>query len=203
MSSMTDPDALQPFIRTCQIIVGALVMGVLVFLVITLFLTQVVMNPAPAPGEVAGVPAMPAPGGSSLPVITLVAVAMGVMNLALSFVVPKLTVTQGRRKIAQEKPDSVAKTDLNPSGPKQLYPAGYTGKLAQLYQTQLIIGSALLEAAAFFATVAYLVERSPIALLTALVLLGVLITRFPSSNQVNNWLDRQLELLQDERQSAV
>ena len=36
MSDMTDPDALEPFTRTCQIIVGALIMGVVIFLVIVI-----------------------------------------------------------------------------------------------------------------------------------------------------------------------
>ncbi len=192
MSNMTDPDALRPLVRICQIIIAALIAGVLFFLTVTLFITQAIMPPpAPVGGMAAG-------GGSlPLPLITLIAVAMAVINLAMSFVVPKLVVDQGRRKIAGEGPDAVMKTD--PSGPKQLYPAGYTDKLAELYQTQLIIGAALLEGAAFFAVIAYLLERSPIALLTALVLLGVMFTRFPTGDRVNNWLDQQLSMLQEER----
>jgi hypothetical protein len=55
MSDMTDPDALQPIIRTCQIIVGALIMGVMTFLAIVLFAIPPLLNPAPAfPGEGAG-----------------------------------------------------------------------------------------------------------------------------------------------------
>ena len=192
MSNMTDPDALRPLVRICQIIIAALIAGVLFFLTVTLFITHVIMPPAaPVGGMAAG-------GGSlPLPLITLIAVAMAVINLAMSFVVPKLVVDQGRRKIAGEGPDAVMKTD--PSSPKQLYPAGYTDKLAALYQTQLIIGAALLEGAAFFAVIAYLLERSPIALLTALVLLGVMFTRFPTGDRVNNWLDQQLSMLQEER----
>jgi len=97
-----------------------------------------------------------------------------------------------------------------PSEPKQLYPASYTGKLAPIYQTQLIIGAAMLEGAAFFATIAYMfatiaymVERNPLALATAIALLGALVARFPTSDRVNAWLDRQLGLLQEERQSAI
>ncbi len=200
MSNMTDPDALRPLVRTCQIIIGALIAGVFFFLLITLFITHVMMPPAaPVGGMAVGAGAIPAPGGGSLPLplISLIAVAFGIMNLAMSFVVPKLVVDQGRRKVALAGPDAVTQSD--PSGPKQLYPAGYTGKLAALYQTQLIIGAALLEGAAFFAVIAYLLERSPIALLTALVLLGVMFTRFPTGDRVNNWLDQQLSLLQEER----
>ncbi|MGA2703274.1 MAG: hypothetical protein ABSH35_19540 [Isosphaeraceae bacterium] len=202
MSDMTDPDALQPIIRTCQIIVGAMIMGVATFLAIALFVTQVAVNPAPAPpGGGAGGAAIAAPGDSSLPVITYLAVASGLIVLVLSFVVPKINIARARRQIALAGP--IATTEGVPPEPKQLYPAGYTGKLAQLYQTQLIIGAAMLEGAAFFATIAYMLERNPIALATAIVLLGALVARFPTSDRVNAWLDRQLGLLQEERQSAI
>ena len=202
MSDMTDPDALQPIIRTCQIIVGAMIMGVATFLAIALFVTQVAVNPAPAPpGGGAGGAAIAAPGDSSLPVITYLAVASGLIVLVLSFVVPKINIARARRQIALAGP--IATTEGVPPEPKQLYPAGFTGKLAQLYQTQLIIGAAMLEGAAFFATIAYMLERNPIALATAIVLLGALVARFPTSDRVNAWLDRQLGLLQEERQSAI
>jgi len=202
MSDMTDPDALQPIIRTCQIIVGALIVGVMTFLAIVLFAIPPLLNPAPAfPGEGAGGAAIAAPGNSSLPVISYLAVAVGLMDLVLSFVVPRMNADRARRQMALEGPTAITKG--GPSEPKQLYPAGYTGKLAQLYQTQLIIGSALLEGAAFFATIAYMLERNPLALATAIVLLGTLAARFPTSDRVNAWLDRQLGLLQEERQSAI
>ena len=154
MSDMTDLDALQPIIRTCQTIVGAMIMGVATFLAIALFVTQVAVNPAPAPpGGGAGGAAIAAPGDSSLSVITYLAVASGLIVLVLSFVVPKINIARARRQIALAGP--IATTEGVPSEPKQLYPASYTGKLAQLYQTQLIIGSAMLEGAAFFATIAY------------------------------------------------
>jgi hypothetical protein len=162
MSDMTDPDALQPIIRTCQIIVGALIMGVMTFLAIVLFAIPPLLNPAPAfPGEGAGGAAIAAPGNSSLSVISYLAVAVGLMDLVLSFVVPRMNADRARRQMALEGPTAITKG--GPSEPKQLYPAGYTGKLAQLYQTQLIIGSALLEGAAFFATIAYMLERNPLA----------------------------------------
>jgi hypothetical protein len=178
MSDMTDSDALQPITRTCQIIVGALIMGVVIFLAIVLLVTPV------------GGAAIAAPGDSSLPVITYVAVALGLIDLVLSFVVPKINVARTRRQIALEKP-------------KQLYPAGDTGKLAQLYQTQLITGAALLEGGAFFAAIAYMLERNPMALAATLVLLCDLVARFPTADRINAWLDRQLGLLQEERQSGL
>ena len=47
---MTDPDALQPITRTCQIIIVALIMGVVRFLAIVLLVIPARGNPvAPAP----------------------------------------------------------------------------------------------------------------------------------------------------------
>src|SRR5208337_4483998 len=156
MSDMTDPDALQPIIRTCQIIVGALIMGVVTFLAIALFVTQVGVNPAQAlPGEGAGGAAIAAAGNSSLPVITYLAVAVGLMDLVLSFVVPKMNADRARRQMALEGPSAITKG--GPTEPKHLNPAGYTGKLALIYQTQLIIFAGMREGAAFFATIAYMV----------------------------------------------
>jgi hypothetical protein len=108
-----------------------------------------------------------------------------------------MNANQARRQMALEGPTAITK-DV-PSEPKQLYPAGYTGKLAPLYQTQLIIGAAILESGAFFAAIAYMVERNPLALATAIVLLGALAARFPTADRINAWLDRQLGLLQEER----
>jgi hypothetical protein len=48
-----------------------------------------------------------------------------------------------------------------------------------------------------------MLERHPVALGTAIVLLGALIARFPTADRVGAWLDRQLGLLQAERQSSV
>ena len=75
--------------------------------------------------------------------------------------------------------------------------------LAQLYQTQLIVGAALLEGAAFFAGIAFMLERDPIAAGMALVLLAVLAARFPTRDRIEAWLEQQLGLLQEERQSTL
>jgi len=110
MSDMTDSDALQPTIRTCQIIVGAMITGVVTFLAFTLFVTQVAVNPTPAlPGEGAGGAAIAAPGDSTLPVITYLAVASGLIVLVLSFVVPKMNAARARRQMALEGPTAITK----------------------------------------------------------------------------------------------
>jgi hypothetical protein len=199
MSNMTDPDGIEPITRTCQIIVGALIMGVLTFLAVVLLLNVYAALPAPAQGgQGAGGAALPGPGGGSLPLITALAVVLGIGGLVMSFVVPGVFVTNARRQIAKGTPP--ATTTRQPSQPAQVYPAGDTGKLLQIYPTQLIIGAALNEGMAFFASIAYMLEGNPIALGTAVVLLGGLVARFPTVDRVNAWLDQQLSKLQIERQ---
>ena len=204
MSDMTDPTDIGPITRTCQIIVGALTMGVLTFLAIVLFLNVYGAGPGPVQGGqgigVVGA-GLPLPGGGTLPLFTALAVILGIGGLAMSFTVPRMFVATSRRMIARETPP--ATTPRKPSEPAQVYPAGDTGKLLPLFTMQLILGAAINEGMAFFAAIAYMLERHPVALGTAIVLLGGLIARFPTADRVNAWLDQQLEQLQIERQSAL
>ena len=190
MSSMTDSDALVPFIRVCQIIVGALIMGVVMFLVMVVLVIPRFDGGAPVKAEVAG--AADVGPATALPIITYVALAMGASVLVLSFLIPQVSVSQARRQIAKgtaPKPGRTAEED--------------TASLLPIYQTQLIIGAALLEGGAFFATVAYMLERRPMALAAAGVLLGVLVTRFPTIDRLRGWMDRQTEIPLEERQTLV
>ena len=73
-------------------------------------------------------------------------------------------------------------------------PSGLCG----VYLNQLIIGAAINEGAAFFAGVAYLLERNPIALAVALVLIAGVIARFPTANRVERWIEQQQEKLRED-----
>jgi hypothetical protein len=202
MSDMTDPDGVEPITRTCQIIVVALAMGVLTFLAIVVLLDVGPGNPAPGQGgQGIGGASLPLPGGGSLPLMTALAVVLGIIGLVMSFTVPRVFVAGVRRTIAREAPPRT--TAAKASEPAQVYPAGDTGRLLPVYQTQLIMGAAINEGMAFFAAIAYMLERHPIALGTAIVLLGGLVARFPTADRVNAWLDRELSLLQAERQSVL
>jgi hypothetical protein len=199
MSEMNDPDVLEPITRTCQIIVSALIMGVVSFLIIVIFMVPTAINPGPAPAAGGpGAPNMPALAGPGVPLLTYLAVGMGVAGLVLSFIIPSVIVTSARRKIAKGTWTPTAISDSTQTA--KLYPAGDTGKLAFVYQTQLIIGSALCEGMAFFATIAYMLERNPLALGMALILLAGLAIRIPTRNRVNAWIDQQQSMLQSERQ---
>jgi hypothetical protein len=190
MSQVTGTSKLTAIIRTCQILVASLISGVVFFLVLV---TLVIPSPIGFARGPAGEGGEAAPAGAvvvPLAILTYLAIGLGLLVLALSFVVPKLNVDQARRKTAtatSEKPDLVADTL----------------KMAEIYQTQLIIGEALLDGGAFFAAITYMVNGNPISLLTAIILLAVMATRFPIPHRVRAWIDTQLGRLQDDRLSAV
>ncbi len=72
-----------------------------------------------------------------------------------------------------------------------------------VYQTQLIIASALNEGPAFFAGVAYLIGKDTIALGVGVLLIAVLASRFPTRDRVARWIDEQQEKLILDKQAAV
>jgi hypothetical protein len=74
--------------------------------------------------------------------------------------------------------------------------------LAVVYQTQLIIGAAIDEGAAFFAGIAYLIGKNSIALGAAILLLAGLLARFPTRERVARWIEHQREKLILERSEA-
>jgi hypothetical protein len=190
--SGSDPGELEPVARTLQIIVAAMIMGVLAFLaVVVLLVPQAVVPQGPAGAEAA-----PNRLGG-MQVITLTALFMGATGLVLSYMVPILVVARGRSQIAREKqvPGGLAE----PSPTSQ---ASDAGRLLGLYQNQLIMGSALAEGGAFFAAMAYMLERHPAALGVAVVLVGALIARIPTRDRLTAWLDQQLALVQEERQAG-
>jgi hypothetical protein len=193
-----DPEAVEPVVRTLQIIVASLAMGVVMFLVIVaLFIPRIVPAQGPpgggAPLEVFGKQIQ----GGGMQVITLAAIALGVSSLAMSYVIPGMLVAQGRRQIARERTITGEPAKLSPTAQ-----ASDAGRLLGLYQNHLIVGAALAEGGAFFAGIAYMLERHSLALLVALVLIGAILTRFPTRDRLAAWLDRQLALVQEERQAG-
>ncbi len=213
MSTIGDQDFIAGFTTRCQIIVGALITGVVVFLGIATFLAQ--QQPAAArPGAgamavaVQGKPAdaklndRPNAGQDVASILTWLAVGLAAVMMPMSFVVPGLIAQQNRRAIAAGTWSVITRgrPAMEVSNEPPLTDAG---KLAIVYQTQLIIGSAMNEGVAFFAAIAYLVGRDPIALGLAILLLGGLIARFPTRDRVASWIDRQEEQLILDRQAVI
>jgi hypothetical protein len=139
-------------------------------------------------------------------ILTWVAVAFAAVGLPLSVLIPRRITDQNRRSIAAGTwvPPSGANRQA-PGTPSPIGPAApesVPGKLASVYMTQFILGAALNEGPAFFASIAYMIGSRPVALGVALLLLGALIVRFPTRPRIASWIEGQQELLVQDRQAA-
>jgi len=197
MSTISDQDTINQVTHVSQVILGTLIAGVLVFLGIAVMIDLGPNRPmVVGAGANAGAPA----GGQFAPTgpfITDTAVVFAAVLLPLSFVLPNLITARNRRAIA-----SGAALSSGPSG-KAVSATGPQAaqtefsKLTMLYGTQLIVGAALNEGLAFFASLAYLIEKNPIALGLALLLVAGLVVRFPTSSRIQRWTEQQREKLRE------
>jgi hypothetical protein len=171
MVSPSGQAIIAPVVRVGQIIVAALVGGVLIFLVVALALGR-------APANLAGAP-------PKLILTYYVAPVVVGTNLILAFVLPGQMVARVRRQLARDAESIKPDEDLQP--------------LLAAYQTQMIVGAALCESAAFFASICYLVEGAMIAIPVALLALALVAFHFPTARRVEQWVDLQRELIEAER----
>jgi hypothetical protein len=159
-------------VRTSQIIVAALAMGVVTFAVVVVF----------------GISGGAAVKGNLL---TLLAVVFAGAAVVLGLVIPQLITAANRRRIL---------AGTWPSSPNQgPVPDSDAGKLALTYVTKMIVGAALFEGGCFFALTAYMIEGQPLSLGAAAALLLCLLAHFPTLARVEAWIEEQLRRLEDER----
>lgn len=176
---MTNPDSFDPGIpttRTLQIIIAALVGGLLVFLLISLLIQS---GAKPAPN------APPPDANPALPILTILPLGYTAIAVALSFVIPRQFVKVRLNALAKNKP-------ADRRAPRDGVPA-----LQQVYANQLIISAALIEGAGLFCLVGYLIEGNPIVLGAALILIGLVALKFPRQPVVEQWIDDRLRTLND------
>jgi hypothetical protein len=197
MSTDGDDAVIGKYARQGRIIIVALVAGVTIFLGVAI---SVDLKPRAVAGAGAGRGGPPAaqPAADVDRLITPLAVGFAALALPHSFLVPGMITNQNRRAIATGKaapaPNLNLGADIDQSD---------TGRLAGIYMTQLIVGAAQAEGAAFFAGVAYLLGKEPIALGAAIVMVAAILVRFPTDQRVAQWIDRQQELLLMERQAPL
>ncbi len=165
---------------TLQIIVGALAGGVLMFLVIVIFLVS--QNPPVA--------------NPTTPIITYSAYGMAFASIIASLVVPGLVSGRARQSLVD---GDVSQWGLVKNLPNAAE-LGDVAPLAAIYQTRTIIGAALLEGAAFFACVAYLLEHQQLVLVVAGALLLMIARHFTTASGLESWIDNELATIQQMRQ---
>lgn len=168
MSDAQTPPDMGPRLQTLRILHGALCAGVAVFLVIVLVL------------RLAGGMNKPPP----IPLITYVAAAFTLIMLMVSFALPTMMEANWRRQLA---PGKSPFTGAQGAG----MPADPFSRWAGLYQTRLIVRMALLEGAAFFALIAYLLEGQPLSLGLAGGLLFAMLGLFPTRAGIEAWVETQ------------
>jgi hypothetical protein len=183
--AMSSLDPLLPQrLRVMQVLAGSLIAGPLMLLGIVLFLVH-------TEGKGLGEPAE-----GALPLISLLSLAMLLLNAPLAFYLPGLHVRKALDKLASQAPNTfvVPPGERGPGGP-----ISDAGLLLASRQTSLIISMALFEAAAFFGSVAYLLEARPLALAVSGAAIALLLLLFPTEGRVSAWLDQQLGALADLR----
>ena len=107
----------------------------------------------------------------SSPMLGLMGAGMAVMAVVMRFIVPTIIVNGAKARL------------------KETADADLMTQLAGLYQTKLIVGMAVIEGAAFFNLIAYLMEMQFWSYGVVAFLLGVMVISFPSQGQFENWAE--------------
>ncbi len=190
-----ESDALSPQNRILQIIAGALVFGLVMFLSIVLLITKFHLftpdarppRPAPAPN---------AQVGNVLPVISVVAFVMAAITLPLSLVVPGIVAESACKQIADGTWEPGQGRGAPPINTKSL---SDVMKLAMVNQMRTIIALALVQSAGFFAVIAYLLEGKLYVLGLAVFLIVLQVLRFPTRGKIESWIDDRLGRIEELR----
>ncbi len=180
MSTGSWRDHAEAAVRTPQIVVIGLVVGCGFFMGIAISMNM----------QQGGLGAAQGDGNPLLPYIAL---AFAVSAVAARVMVVPVVVGPLRRKIVQgtwpppngrpQQPSLVAMAEADEEA----------GKLAMLFLTKTIIAGAIIEGAAFFLLIAYLIEGSFMALGVAVAMVVLLASHFPTAGSLISWIERQKE----------
>lgn len=164
--------------RIMQIIMTAMIMGVLFFAAIVLLIG----------GEA------PENEDGGIFVITVIAVCFAMVALVAARLVPPIIQRNMRRNIIDG-----AQINNNISA-EQAAKMGDTKLLTINYQTTMIVGAAILEGAAFMNLAAYMLERQTVGLFVAATMVTAMFFKFPTVMQAENWIADELEIIKASRQ---
>jgi hypothetical protein len=170
------------FLRTLQIIHGAIFAVPVIFLGIIAFLFAQKGQRLAPPGDP--------------PLLTLVALLFMAAALPISFFLPRMLLRSavGRIATGEWRPPRSA------DGREMPGPWSDADKLMVSRQTANILGLAILEGAVIFACIVLLLEGQVLALIAATVGLLLMLARFPTQGRIRAWLDEQADRLDQLRQ---
>jgi hypothetical protein len=167
-------------LRTMQILAAALLMGVMIFLFVVLYMVLVQNQ-----GQPLGPP-------QDLPIVSLIAAVILVLNAPLVFVMPQILTQSSVKQIAAgtwKAPQGVSGASFNTDA----------DKLLAVKQRTLLISLALIEGAAFCALIGFLLEGQYLALGVVGLAVVLMLALFPTEGRVRSWLDQQLQRVADLR----
>ena len=161
-------------LMTMRIIAGAMMSGVLMFAVVVLFLRN-------------GPPA-------EFPLLSYLGAGAAVVAFVLRMVIPDLVgrsvlgiqLQQVQRDPADGNEIEDDRTDRGEAQTQQLLAAG-----ASAFQTRTIVDYALLEGAAFFNLVAFMIEGQWWGFAAVGLLLACMVLAFPTLGRLEHWIQNQ------------
>ena len=161
--------------RTIQIIAFALIMGVVVFGLVLLLGGIGAQEP------------------EETPIVSIIAAVFALVSVVAAPLVSKMVASGMRRSIFAGK-------EINAGGSKLIPESvGEVGVLAGVYQTQQIIGRAILEGAAFMNLMAYMMEHQTMSLVFAVFLLIAMFFNFPTREKLENWIHKEMTTIEQLR----
>ena len=180
---LSDPqrEYAQTAVRTIQIIVAALAAGVFAFIGVAIFLVSRKNVKAAVPDP---------------PILTYTSIGMAVAIVVSWLFVPSVVASGMKKAIIDGRSTDWGIVKSMPNAGE----LGVVVPLAVIYQTRTIIAAALLEGAAFFATVAYLIEHQSITLYVAIALAFLILAHIPTISRFESWLDSESTSIEQLRQ---
>ena len=177
----TDAQRLGSQLRIMRIIMGAMMMGIVSFLGIAVFLVQ---QRAPNPNQQV--------------LLSYMAAAYFAIIFVLWWVFPDMVVKNHVQKIAA----GTWTPGKDPGTGKEFAATAYptdASKLLAVNQTHTLIAAALLEGAAFFGCLAYLIEGQVFTLAVPGVVFALMVLTFPTRDRVSQWVEVQQTRVTDRR----
>jgi hypothetical protein len=177
MSTDDDKAALAQATLTMQIIVGAMAAGVIMFMIVTLVVSA---------GEEGEPP--------ETPMLTYMSLAVAPAAILVALLFPGVLVRSQREAILSNtalQPEAGASPAADAQPTRMLLVGGY--------QTALIIRTAILEGAAFFSLIAFMLEGQAWILIVTGVLLLFILSGLPTQSRVEDAIEREQRAIDELR----
>ena len=129
------------------------------------------------------------------PLLTYMSFVMAIVAVIVAMIFPGILVRNQRQSILAGKPTLRAGSVGGPPEAEREF-----GPLVAGYQTALIIRSAILEGAAFFCLISYLIEGQTLSLIGAGVLLLFLLSGFPTQSRIEDAMVNERATIEQLRQ---